>query len=127
MYQLWFDGAVTKEKYRTASFGFVLLRDGQEIDRGWGLLGRSLKVSVVDAELQGLSYGLDSFIRHWDQPKSVLKIFGDSKIALGKASQDPVIGFKIREIERMGVSLSLSRISRIQNKIADDLAKKLRP
>lgn len=125
-YTLTFDGAATKEKHREASFGFVLKLNGEEIDRGWGLIGRGDKMNEVMAEMEGLSSGLDSFVRKWTKPNAQLKIYGDSVIVLRKAPKDPIVRFKLQQIKSMGVDVSISWLPREQNKASNDLAKKLR-
>lgn len=119
-YSLFFDGAV---KSGRASFGFVLRKNKRQIDFGYGLIGNC---DSNGAELAALSAGLDSFVHNWDSPKAVLNIYGDSKVALGKAEKDPIVGFKLQEIRGWGVRVSLHWIPRAENKQANLLAKKLR-
>ncbi len=132
-YYLFFDGAF---KNKIASFGFVLYLDGKEIDRGWGVIGQGSYMTEIIAEYYGLSAGLDSFVRHLDRPCSVLNICGDSAHVIGqiKKIRKPrqqlqelqVIEFKLNQIKRLVSQVNISWISRAQNKIANDLAKKLR-
>lgn len=127
VYDLFFDGACSKEKYRTASFGFVLNLNGKEIDHGWGLIGQSGNMTDLMAELRGLSAGLDSFVSHWNQPKPRLTIYGDCKPALNRAQKgfDPIIKFKLDQIRKAGIVVQIRWIPRRLNVVANDLAKKL--
>lgn len=119
-YALFFDGAVKSGK---ASFGFILRKNRRQIDFGYGLIGNC---DSNAAELAALNTGLDSFIRNWDSPKSTLNVYGDSKVALGKAEKDPIVGFKLKEIRSWNVRVTLNWIPRAENKQANLLAKKLR-
>ncbi len=119
LYELFFDGAW---KDGEASFGFVLYRNGQEIDYGYGITDDVRE----SAELRGLSEGLDCFVRRIDCPHSELSIFGDSIIAVNSAHRSPIIKSKLDQIKNMVSSLEIAWIPREQNKIADDLAKRLR-
>lgn len=132
VYDLYFDGAF---KNKIASFGFILYLDGREIDRGWGLIGQGPYMTETIAEYYGLSAGLDSFTRHIDNPRSVLNIFGDSAHVIGQVKKNgkpfhqlqelQVIEFKLNQIKQT-TRIFLFWIPREKNKIANDLAKKLR-
>jgi ribonuclease HI len=122
VYSLFFDGAADK-KNRTLSFGFWLRLDRKPIDSGYGIVGLGDSES---AELYGLSHGLDAFVRKWNRPSSVLNIYGDSRAALRDAEKDLVIGFKLKEIRRFGIKVSLLWLPRSENHKANSLAKKLR-
>jgi ribonuclease HI len=119
LYELFFDGAF---KDGQSSFGFVLYLNGVPIDYGYGLTDDT-KESV---ELRGLSEGLDCFIRRLDCAGADLSIFGDSVIAVNSAHRDPFIKSKLDQIRKLVSSLEIAWIPRKQNKIADDLAKRLR-
>lgn len=119
LYELFFDGAF---KDGQASFGFVLYLNGVEIDYGYGLTSDD-RHSV---ENRGLSEGLDCFVRRIDCAEAELSIFGDSIIAVNSAHRDPVIKSKLDQIRKLVSSLEIAWIPRENNKIANDLAKKLR-
>lgn len=131
-YNLWFDGAF---KNKIGSFGFVLYLNDREIDKGWGLVGQGKHVTETVAEYYGLSAGLDSFVRHLDRPSSVLNIYGDSAHVIGQVKKTgkprhqlqelQVIEFKLNQIKRMA-RVNISWVPRKENKISNDLAKKLR-
>ena len=132
VYCLWFDGSCTKEPVRSASFGYVLCRDGKEIDRGYGLIGRGKYMTEVVGEYYGLSAGLDSFVRHWDKPRSVLNIYGDSKFVLRQIKKEihefrelQFIQLKLNQIRMYGVKVNLHWLPRKSNKLAHHLAHKL--
>jgi ribonuclease HI len=119
LYELFFDGAF---KDGDASFGFVLYRNGTQIDYGYGLTSDERH----EVEMRGLAEGLDCFIRRLDCADAELSVFGDSIIAVNSAHRDPIIKSKLDQISKMVSSLEIAWIPREQNKIADDLAKKLR-
>ena len=122
VYSLFFDGAADK-KNRTLSFGFWLRLDRKPIDLGYGIVGLGDSES---AELQGLSYGLDAFVRKWNQPNSVLNIYGDSRSALRDAEKSPLTKFKLDQIRGWRIKVNLLWIPRTENVKANSLAKKLR-
>jgi len=131
-YDLFFDGGF---KNKIASFGFVLFLDSKEIDRGWGVIGQGSYMTETVAEYYGLSAGLDSFVRHVDRPCSVLNVYGDSAHVIGQVKKIgkprhhlqelQVIEFKLNQIKQT-TRVSISWVPREKNKIANDLAKKLR-
>lgn len=122
VYALFFDGAVDK-KTNTASFGFILRLNRKLIDSGYGIVGQG---DSEFAELNGLSYGLDSFVRKWSKPDSRLNIYGDCQSVLRDAEKDPIIKFKLDKIRGWGIKVNLLWIPRTENKKANTLAKKLR-
>jgi ribonuclease HI len=118
-FELFFDGAW---KAGISSFGFALYRDGGLIDFGYG----STFGDKNEAESFALCQGLDCFIRRIDRPKAVLHIYGDSQFIVSSAYKDPIIRSKLRQIERMTSKVEISWVPRELNKLANDLAKKLR-
>lgn len=120
IYSLFFDGAV---KNKIASFGFVLYKNQKECDRGYGIIGHGL--SSVDAEKQALAYGLDSFVRKVDTRAS-LNIYGDSKFVISTVENDPALRSRITGVRKLGIPVSYKWVPRSENKLANDLAKKLR-
>lgn len=131
-YELYFDGACLPNPGGVASFGFVLYLNGEEIDKGHGIIGRGKYMTDVVAEYKALAAGLNSFIRLFNKPGAVLKIYSDSQFVVSQVKKQihesldlQIIEFHLREIQRM-VSVYLSWIPREQNKRADELAKMLR-
>ena len=129
-FALFFDGAY---KDKTASFGFVLYLNDKEIDRGYGILGTGGKLNSTIGEYYALSYGLDSFVRHINKPKSVLNIYGDSAFVISQVKKDlheyeelQIIKFKLKQISRMVSKINIQWVSRSKNQTANDLAKTLR-
>jgi len=130
VYNLQFDGSSSGDRIPTASYGHVLYRDGKEIDRGYGLLGRAKNLTSMVAEYYGLSAGIDSFVRHWNKPCSVLNIYGDCKPLLAavrqggklKSSDILMLRLKIDQIRSYGIKVNIHWLPRKSNKIAHDLA-----
>lgn len=129
-YDLYSDGSV---KDKIGYFGFVLCLNRIEIDRGWGQAGQGL--SSLTAEYMGLSAGLDSFIRHVDQPNSHLDCYSDcaplvrnlNKIARRDTSKELTFLFwKLNQIKQYS-TYSIKWVPRYKNIIADAVAKSLRP
>ena len=116
---LYFDGSV---KYKIGYFGYILFKDKIEKDRGYGMVGQ-VSGSLM-AEKYALSYGLDSFIRHWDSQGS-LEIFGDSKMLINSAEKDPDVSPKVKTIQGLGIPMKLKWIARDRNNLANDLARKM--
>jgi ribonuclease HI len=117
-FSLFFDGAW---KSGIASFGFVLYLDGAVIDFGYG----STVGDRISAESRALSEGLDCFIRRIDRRAS-LNIYGDSTFIVNNAYKNPIIRSKLNQIAKMVSSVEISWVPREMNKLANDLAKKLR-
>lgn len=131
-YELFTDGACLPNPGGEASFGFVLLLNNQEIDCGWGIIGRGKYMTDVVAEYKALAAGLNSFIRLVNKPGATLKICVDSQFVLSQLKKKrhehldlKIIDFLLGEIRSM-VSVETYWIPREQNKRADALAKKLR-
>lgn len=128
-FALFFDGAY---KDKTASFGFVLYLNDKEIDRGYGILGTGGKLNATIGEYYGLSYGLDSFVRHVDC-RGVLNIYGDSAFVISQVKKDlheyeelQIISLKLKQVSHLTSAINISWVPRGSNKIANDLAKTLR-
>jgi ribonuclease HI len=125
VYKLYTDGAVTRNPGGTASYGFVLFLDDQEISFGYGIIGSSAKMNNVLAEYYAISQGLADFTRHWDKPKSQLYIYNDSKYVVSQVWKDRIVGFQLQQLQQH-LDVKVAWIPRIQNIRADDLAKRLR-
>ena len=129
-YDLYSDGSV---KDKIGYFGFVLFRDHEEIDRGWGQVGCG--VTSTEAEYCGVSAGLDSFIRHVSEPSSHLNCYTDcanvvrhlNKIARRNLSHDVSLLFWKLDQIRQYATVDIEWIARYKNVVADALAKTLRP
>jgi len=119
MYELFCDGSV---KHGTGYFGYVLFKDKIEVDRGWGMIGQGIKPKV--AEKYAICYGLDSFVRKMDST-CPLKVFGDAKQVIESADKDPDISLRVKAIQRLGVSVEFKWTARGNNKLANDLARKM--
>lgn len=131
-YELYFDGACLPNPGGTASFGFVLYLNGSEIDRGHGIIGSGKYMTDVVAEYKALIAGLSSFLRLFNKPGAILKIYSDSQFVVSQVTKQvhesldlQIIGFHLREIQRM-VKVYLSWIPRNENKRADELSKMMR-
>ena len=128
-YDLTFDGAY---KNKVGSFGYVLLCDGKQIDYGYGILGGGKYMTATVAEYHALSCGLDAFVRKADKPSPVLNIYGDSKFVIDCVNKEvhefqelKFIVMKLKQI-RQYARVNIELIARSKNKLANDLAKKLR-
>jgi ribonuclease HI len=118
-WELFCDGSC---KQGTGYFGYVLFKDKSEVDRGYGMIGQWIKPK--DAERYAVLYGLDAFVRNWSEVGQ-LKVFGDAKQVIDSAEKDPDIRLKIALIRGWGVPVTFKWIPRDQNKLANDLARKL--
>ena len=118
-YRLFADGSC---KHGTGYFGFILFKDKIEIDRGYGMLGIEIKPKV--AEKWAICHGLDSFARKFSEAGE-LKVFGDAKQVIEKADQDPDIHLRAEGIRGWGVPVIFKWVPRDQNKLANDLARKM--
>ena len=130
LYELYSDGSV---KNKIGYFGFVLFLDRVEIDRGWGDIGCG--VSSTTAEYYGLSAGLDSFIRHINQPSSTLNCYSDcaplvrnlNKVARRDTSHElQMLFWKLDQIRQFS-TCTIKWVPRYRNIIADAVAKSMRP
>jgi ribonuclease HI len=128
MFELYFDGAF---KNKIGSFGYVLYEDGKQIDYGYGIIGSGKYMTATVAEYYALSHGLDAFVRKTDK-YAVLNIYGDSKFVidcvnkeLHEFSELQTISMKLKQI-RQYARVNIEWIARSKNKVANDLAKKLR-
>lgn len=118
-WELFFDGSA---KHGTGYFGYVLFKNKVQIDCGYGMIGQGIKPKV--AEKYALFYGLNGFIRKVDE-RLPLKVFGDCKEVIEKADKDPDLSPTISRIRERGTSVTLKWVSRDQNKLANDLARKM--
>jgi ribonuclease H / adenosylcobalamin/alpha-ribazole phosphatase len=128
-YELFFDGACLPNPGGIGSFGFVLYKNGEVIDYGRGEIGQGPYMTSVVADYYAVSSGLDSVIRHIDG-QAELAIYGDSQYAVSQITKPmherwdlQVINFKLKDLARMGVTVSVTWTPRASNKIADELAK----
>lgn len=119
MYELFADGSC---KHGTGYFGYVLFKNGTEIDSGYGMIGQGLKPKTC--EKYAILYGLDAFIRKYSEA-GALKVFGDAKQVIELADKDPDIRPKTETIRGWGVPVTFKWIARDRNKLANDLARKL--
>ncbi len=118
-YVLYCDGSA---KHGTGYFGYLLYKDKAQIDYGYGMIGQGIKPKV--AEKYAFYYGLDAFVRKWDEP-GTLKVFGDAKQVIERIEEDSDLLPKIEQIRGWGVSVTFKWISRNQNTLANDLARKM--
>ena len=118
-YSLFCDGSC---KHGTGYFGYVLFKDKVEVDRGWGMIGQGIKPKV--AEKYAICFGLYSFARVYSERGS-LKVFGDAKPVIESADKDSDIHLKAETIRGWGVPVTFKWISRNQNTLANDLARKM--
>jgi ribonuclease HI len=119
MFELFCDGS---SKQGTGYFGYALFLDKLEIDRGWGMIGRDIRPKV--AEKYAVCYGLDSFVRKMDR-SCPLKVFGDCKQVIESADKDSDIHLRAEQIRGWGVPVEFRWIARGNNKLANDLARKM--
>jgi ribonuclease HI len=133
-YQLWTDGAVTKNPGGQASYGYLLKFEGKEIDFGYGIIGSGANMNNVMAECYAITQGLSSFIRVWDCPKPILYIYNDSKFVISQLNSEKkrllknpfsFINFQLQQIKNF-VDVKLVWIPRSGNSTADILSKRLR-
>lgn len=85
MIELYFDGAC--EPFNpggTASFGWLLKKDGKEIKSGHGIVGSGEGMTNNVAEYSGLIYGLEEFLKLNLQEKLFIK--GDSNMVINMIS-----------------------------------------
>jgi ribonuclease HI len=118
-YRLFCDGSA---KHGTGYFGYILFKDGIEIDKGYGMIGQGIKPKI--AEKYAILYGLDSFVRKMDEVFP-LKVFGDAKQVIELAEKDSDIRPKVEQIRGWGVGVTFKWVPRDQNTLANDLARKL--
>lgn len=119
VYDLYCDGSC---KHGTGYFGYVLFKDKIEIDSGYGMIGQGMKPKTC--EKYAILYGLDSFVRTYAE-RGQLKVFGDAKQVIESAEKDPDIRPKIEQIRGWGVEAAFKWVPRDQNKLANDLARKM--
>lgn len=127
IYNLYCDGACTKNPGGEASFGFSLVRNGGEIDYGFGIIGRGTGMSEFVAENYAIDYGVQSFFRH-TPGECELNIFSDSKYAVSlfhKGLINPYLSRNINELKRYKVQITMNWIPREENTRADLLSKRL--
>lgn len=118
-YRLFCDGSC---KHGTGYFGYVLFKDKAQIDYGYGIIGMGGKPK--DAEKYAICFGLDLFARSYSE-RGELKVFGDCKQVIELADKDPDIHPRAEAIRGWSVPVTFKWIPRDQNKLANDLARKL--
>jgi ribonuclease HI len=124
-YELYTDGAVTKNPGGTASYGFVLYADGKQLSFGYGIVGSSATMNNVLAEYYAVSQGIAEFMRIWDQPNSSLTIYNDSQFVVSQIYKDRILGPRLQQMKQY-LDVKVVWVSREMNSQADDLAKRLR-
>ena len=85
MIELFFDGAC--EPFNpggTASYGWILKKDGKELKSGHGVIGSGEGMTNNVAEYSGLIYGLEEFLKLNLQEKILIK--GDSNMVINMIS-----------------------------------------
>lgn len=85
MIELYFDGAC--EPFNpggTASYGWLIKKDGKEIKSGSGVVGSGEGMTNNVAEYSGLIYGLEEFLKLNLQEKLLIK--GDSNMVINMIS-----------------------------------------
>lgn len=85
MIELYFDGAC--EPFNpggTASYGWLIKKDGKEIKSGHGVIGSGEGMTNNVAEYSGLIYGLEEFLKLDFQEKLLIK--GDSNMVINMIS-----------------------------------------
>ena len=85
MIELFFDGAC--EPFNpggTASYGWILKKDGKELKSGHGVIGSGEGMTNNVAEYSGLIYGLEEFLKLNLQEKLLIK--GDSNMVINMIS-----------------------------------------
>lgn len=118
-YELFVDGS---SKHGTGYFGYVLFKNKVQVDFGYGMIGQGVKPKM--SEKYALFYGLSAFIRKMDE-KLPLKVFGDCKEIIETAEKDSDVGPTIARIREYGIPVVVKWVPRDQNKLANDLARKM--
>lgn len=79
-----FDGSVEPEKY--AQYGFIIFKDGQEIDSGHGRSEEGVIVNYSVAEWLACVRGMAASLRYLTEDVERLCIKGDNKVVINQAS-----------------------------------------
>lgn len=130
-YNLFTDGACTRNPGGVSTYGFLLEGDDKEIDFGYGVICSGAKSNNVMAECYAISQGLMSFLRHWDQ-RGELTVLNDSQYVIGMLTNNEKLKdfhfrlakMQIREISKY-LKITLKWIPRKNNK-ADILSKRFK-
>lgn len=80
-----FDGSLPK---KVLTYGFIILGDGQIIDRGHGRGGRNLKPTLALAKWLGCLRGLVKAFEHIEEGTKTITMQGDNRSILKQASGD---------------------------------------
>ena len=138
IYTLYFDGACWPNPGGTASYGFVLSKDGKEIETGHGVAGNPPHTSNNLAEHAGVCAGFEAFLRHYDKmaKNTLLEVRGDSDLVIRQLNRKWRVkpntfyykqGLKslelLQTIKKQGVKVTCLWIPRAQNDKCDMLSK----
>ena len=87
MYELWFDGLFrgTRAAHKAGlmCFGWLILRDGQQIAKGYGIAARGMNATSNIAEYLGLIDGLEALVDIGVDYEPVW-VIGDSKVVINQ-------------------------------------------
>lgn len=138
-YQLYFDGSCgPKNPGGVAAYGFALLREGESVRSGSGVIGEGEGMTNNLAEFYALDQGLCAFISCHEAPgvTHALQVFGDSKLVINvmnrywtpktdKAYYNAydTARLNLGIIRRVGHVVTFDWIPREMNTICDDLSK----
>jgi ribonuclease HI len=133
-----FDGACWPNPAGTASYGYILSKNGQVVKHGNDVIGTGPGMSNNFAEFFALYQGLRGLasIIPADNPKATVAVYGDSDLVIKimnkkwrpKQSKlyymaaEKAIGF-CHELRKSGVIITFDWIPREKNTQADDLSK----
>lgn len=139
-YSLKSDGSCgPKNPGGTAAFGFVLSKNGVEVERGSGVIGSGPTMSNNLAEWYAMGEGFKCFLKHYDadpKPNAFLSIRADSQLVIKqlrkKWNADPSklyypsyqkAIYYFGEIKNRKVRVSIEWVPREQNQLCDELSK----
>lgn len=137
MYRLFCDSSVYPNPGGLAAFGFVLFRDEQVIEKGYGAIGNHPGTDSLKAEYVALSQGLLALVKHISEKNATADIFCDFKFIVDQLTgvcrkkpkfcpEKQLLDFHIAYLRDMKVTLNFKWVPREHNKIADALAKTFR-
>lgn len=137
-YTIMFDGGCgPKNPGGTATYGFILMHNGIELERGSGVIGSGPTMSNNLAEHYAVAEGMTAFLKHYkDAPNTILRIRGDSRMVInqliGKWNGDKTKLYwpeyersiaLIKQIRRSHIRVMCEWVPRAQNQLCDDLTK----
>lgn len=129
MITLHFDGAIDYNPDGRATYGWVISRDGDLLEKGSGIAIEGKGATNNIAEYVGLIMGLEAASRY-DEP---VKIYGDSQIVIRALKNRKRPGRKYPHILRLWsqalswidkMEVTLEWVPREKNYLADDLSMK---